>query len=182
MIIYPQGKTYPPTGQGVGILLIVLGLLPLSSLFSNAAAVLQIGLYLLLTFPLTFLGCWLLFAKSEVLINHSPVNYFVESKGFLFLKIKKKVSLADYELGVIKKMNIVYSVKQGIGNGVSLAEGNYKESYFARHLKKNKIYDFNMVFKGSESQVMDFVKINLVNTHLLFFHGAIHKERQLFFN
>ena len=182
MKIYNLGSTYPPTGKGVGILLIILGLMPCTTLLTGGDNYLKLFLLLLLTFPITLLGFWFLYAKSKLIVgDENPIHHLIESKAFLFFNFKKKVYLADYELGVLKKMNIIYIAKQGIGAGMSAAEGKYRESYFALNLKKKKVYEFNMVFKGSENQVMDFVKNHLLDSHLVFFHGAIHPEKHILF-
>ena len=51
----------------------------------------------------------------------------------------------------------------------------------ALSLKYKGKYDYEVLFKGSKSEIMKFINDHLVETHLRFFNGVLRKEYEIVF-
>lgn len=170
---YKQGPTFPPSGHGAGFIFAFLAL----------SLVFIVGLspwYLLLTYP----SIWIIFAKTELDVSHIEEGYAIKKIGFFPFYIKRKISLQDFDAGVIKKVKVYYRtamVTTRILTWDNSGHHKNRESYDGLLLKYRRKYEFETLFKGSTEEITQFIRRHLKNSNLKFYRGVPKPEFELEF-
>ena len=71
---------------------------------------------------------------------------------------------------MIKQINVSYRTTQSTGFFVISSQKN-SSSFTAVQLKHKGKYEFETLFKGTNDEIMEFIKANLTETHLKFYKG-----------
>ena len=176
-MIIKEGKAYPPTASGGGILLIVIGIIIL--LFVSAWSV---AAFIWAIFGLVFLilGLWFNLSKAEVDTSTLSKGYFVRTEGFGQFGLKTKIMTKQFDAAIIKKVSLTYRVSQGIGAGMVINQGEYNEEViglFANY--KGRLEDV-LIIKASRSVLIQLINNELSRyTDWRYFDGGIHKTYEL---
>lgn len=127
--------------------------------------------------PLIYLGLWINF--SSVNLSKNNQNQLVRTIGFPPLLLKKEIDLTQYDCMLIKFEKVSYSSKNWIIATPFLGTEKIKDQYTALYLKYNRKYDFDLLIKSSKPEIIEFVKIELLEYNLPIFEGALKKGQEL---
>lgn len=174
------GSTFPPTAQGTGIMIIGIGIIILYYGFSNTSIGFDLGL--LYGFIPIYIGSWIIFSKSKLYSDQISEGILKVRFGFFPFIFSRKIILTNYDAAIIKVTRQKYRVSQGIGAGMSLMDPEFNDSFIGLHFKKKGSFEEELILKGKGDDVMEFLKENIVGTHLRIFVGVVKKGYELKFD
>lgn len=159
IILYKQGKTFPPSAHGVGLIFVFMACFLVFALKGN---------YWILCF--SYLSIWIMFSTTIIDMTNIGQGLIIKKYGLFPIKINSKINLKDFDAAVIKKVNVKYSTIQSNGYFVISSQDN-TDSFMALQLKLKGKYEFETLFKGTKSEIIDFIKMNLKNSNLKFYNA-----------
>ncbi len=166
-MIYQQGRSFPPTAHGVGLIFILLSVL-FFFIFP--------GHYEL--FLIAYPSFWIMFSTTTVNTDQIKEGLLFKRYGFFPFFFTRKIYLQNYDVGLIKVERVRYRTTQSTGVFV-LSSQDTHDSFMALSLKLKGKYEYEVVFKGTRDEIMDFIRTNLSQTELRFFNGALQKDLEI---
>ena len=166
-MIYKQGKSFPATGLGAGLIFAVLAVL---------FAMLFPGQYWY--YPGFYFSAWILFSTTTLDTKFIKTGYILKRVGFFPFKFTRHIDMSQYDAAIIKKVNVKYSTTHSTGAFV-INTAVAHDSFMALNLKFKGKYEMEVLFKGSRKEIEQFIKDNLLETDLRFFNGALEKELEI---
>lgn len=168
-IYYNQGKSFPSTGQGAGLIFGVVGLIFFFATKSYWP--------LLLCYP----SLWLSLSKTYLDTSKIEQNIIIRKFGFFPFIFSRKIRLENYDAGLVKVERVKYRTTQSMGY-VSLGSQETSDQFMALSLKVKGKYEYETLYKESREKIMEFIQDNLKNTELRFFNGVLKKEHEIEIN
>jgi hypothetical protein len=163
---YAQGRSFPPTAQGAGLIFVLISIL-LFLIFDQKMSLL-----------ISYLSVWIMFSKTTIDTSRINEGIILRKFGLFPCLFHRKVKLQNYDAGLIKIERVRYRTTQSIGV-VILSSQDTHDAFMALSLKIKGKYEFEVLFKGSRAEIMDFIRVNLASTHLRFFNGVLMKEHEI---
>ena len=185
---FKVGRTFPPTGQGVGWMFAGIGgsllFYFLVRMPYNFDATFQDGLFYstFIGLPLTYFGLWFIFSTSNVYVHKLNENYLINKYGLFPFIFSRKIVLTDYDAAILKQTRQKYVVKQAIGGLMSINSPEFKESFFGLYFKVKGNWEEELILKGKGQEVIGFVEENLAGKGLRIFFGVVKKEYEMDFD
>lgn len=119
-----------------------------------------------------------MFSKTKIDLTKITEGLIVRKFGFFPFLFRSKMKLKNYDAAVIKQINIKYNTTQSTGFFVISSQKN-SESFMAVQLKFKGKYEFDTLYKGSKTEIMDFIKTNLSGSNLKFYKGIPKPEFEI---
>ncbi len=167
-MLYPQGRTFPPSAHGFGLIFTVIAVL-LYAIFPKQ----------FWSFLLIYPSLWIMFSKTVVDTSMIKGGLIQKKYGFFPVLLTRKIYLENYDAAIIKHDRVKYRSIQSTGTFV-INSVDSADSYIALHLKFKKSLETELVIKGTVPEIRQFMDDNLKESQLRFFHGAIHKDQEFF--
>lgn len=101
--------------------------------------------------------------------------------GYFPVLLTRKIYLENYDAAIIKHDRVKYRSIQSTGT-IVINSVDSEDNYIALHLKFKKSLETEILIKGTVKEITKFIEDNLKDKELRFFHGAIHKDQELFFD
>lgn len=174
---FKLGRTFPPTGQGTGIL--ILGIMSVLCYYHVIRPGYKFDTNVLYGIPPTFLGLFIVFSSSRVYYHKLEQGYLINRYGLFPVFFFRKIKLENYDAAVIKKTYAKYRTRQGVGAGMVINSTEFTDSFIGLHFKLKGKREEELILKGKGQDVMQFIEDHLINTHLLLFVGVIKKGYEL---
>jgi hypothetical protein len=165
---YPQGRTFPPSAHGFGLIFTVIAVL-LYAIFPKQ----------FWSFLLVYPTLWIMFSRTVIDTNLIRAGLIQKKYGFFPLFLSRKIYLENYDAAIIKHDRVKYRSIQSTGTFV-INSVESEDSYNALHLKLKKSLETELVIKGTTKEITKFIEDNLKTAELRFFRGAIHKNQEFF--
>lgn len=102
----------------------------------------------------------------------------IKKFGFFPFIFRNKIYLKNFDAGVIKLISVKYTTTQSTGFFVMSSQEN-TDSFMALQLKLKGKYEFETLFKGTKSEIIDFIKVNLKNSNLKFYNAIPKAEYEI---
>lgn len=169
--IFDQGKTIPPSGRGVGLLLIFVGLLPAYFIYEESNGPDFNHLYCALP---VIVGIWMNLATTQIDFSEISKGIIIHRFGIFPLKFSRKTHLKKFDAAVLKPVRQRYVVSQGMAFG-SINNPEYSEHSFGLYFKPKGKFEEELIMKGKGNEVIDLTKKHLIDSHLRIFMGVIKK-------
>jgi len=166
-MIYNQGRSFPPSAQGAGLIFIAIGILLFLVNSHN---------YFMLLFA--YVSIWIMFSKTSIDTDKVKDGYLMRRFGFFPFIFSRKIKFADFDAGVVKVDRVVYRTTQSVGVVILSSQDNADE-YVALSFKYKNQYEFEVVYKGTKKEIMTFIRTNLKDTNLTFFDGVVKRGYEL---
>lgn len=119
-----------------------------------------------------------MFSTTKIDMTNIDQGIIVKKYGFFPFKFRSKINLKDFDAGIIKQVRVKYNTTQSTGYVVLSSQEN-TESYMALQLKLKGRYEFVTLFKGTKSEIIDFIKSNLKKSGLKFYNTIPKAEYEL---
>ena len=164
-----QGTILPTTGIGTGYLLVFIWLIIAWNVGYNELLQIPSG-YLLL-----FIPALMQFSYKDFILEESENgNCYYRYRILFVIRFKKKINFKNYRSIVIRVMNKTYSVQQGVGPGVSIAEGTHREKYLAI-VGYTSSAEKDEICKGKKHELDKVIKIHIQPLNIPVYMGAPKK-------
>ena len=165
--LYQQGKTFPPSGHGVGLIFLLMSVFLVYILNDH---------YWILAF--SYISFWILFSRTTIDTSQVSQGILYRRYGFFPLYFNSKILLSDYDAAVIKQVRVSYRTTQSTGFFVLSSQDN-SDAYMALQGKLKGKYEFDTLFKGSLEEIKEFIKTNLGEAPLKFYKGIPKAEFEI---
>jgi hypothetical protein len=165
--MYKQGRSFPPSAHGAGLIFAFMAVF---------IVYLSDDHYWILSF--IYITLWIMFSRTKIDTSGIAEGIIVRKYGLFPFLFKSKINLENYDAAVIKQMNVSYRTTQSTGFFVISSQKN-SSSFTAVQLKLKGEYEFETLFKGTNEEIMDFIKASLTGTHLKFYKGVPKSEFEI---
>lgn len=167
---YPQGRTFPPSAHGFGMIFTVIAVL-LYMIFPKQYW----------SFLLVYPTLWIMFSRAVIDTSLVKAGLIQKKYGFFPVLLNRKIYLDNYDAGIIKHDRVKYRSVQSTGTFI-INSVDSEDAYIALHLKFKKSLETEILIKGTVKEITKFIEDHLTESKLRYFHGSIHKDQELFFN
>ncbi|MEJ6755930.1 MAG: hypothetical protein QNK78_02870 [Crocinitomicaceae bacterium] len=156
---YKQGRSFPPSAHGAGLIFAFMAIF---------IVYLSDNHYWILSF--IYITLWIMFSRTKIDTSGISEGVIVRKYGLFPFLFSSKINLKNFDAAVIKQINVSYRTTQSTGFFVISSQKN-SSSFTAVQLKHKGKYEFETLFKGTNDEIMEFIKANLTETHLKFYKG-----------
>ena len=163
---YKQGRSFPPTAQGAGLIFILISVL-LYLIFDQYLALL-----------ISYISIWIMFSHTTIDTSKIKDGIILRKFGLFPLIFTRKIKLENFDAGIIKVEKVRYRTTQGNGAFVISSQDTH-DAFMALSLKIKGKYQYEILFKGNRKEIMQFISVNLSSTKMRFFNGVLKKEHEI---
>lgn len=167
-MILKQGTVLPVTGIGTGYLLVfIYGIIGWNIGFLQILKVPPA--YLLLLIPAAMQFSY----KDFILQQENTEHYYIRYRILFILRLQYRHSFRRYSSIVLRVVKKNYNVRQGVGAGISGAEGRHSEKYLALvgYYESERIE----ICRGTSSELQGIIKNVILPLKIPVYLGAPKK-------